>query len=587
MKNLKKPIILAITVVIAGLVLMSTASSLTYEGQKVISEQSEIIYSTEIPISAHATISNLNHVKIITTNPIDKLSRDTDVLIHSGEQDFQNPVVVSDNSMNNVLVFAEKRIDLGQTGMSGRISTDGGITWGDESINFDAIPPPEFGDPDDVSQPKLDLYDGKEAWGTFTAGGKYNAMAYCLTLPDITDPTAGENGWSYYYIDWDSQGFSDFDSADVACYPNNTAHSPNEAFWGLVAGTGDRPLGTDEENDTFWFTYFLPGDQSTLISFYSLDNDAHKLVCDIDISKYRPYIAYEYTSETDPSDIGTRFVRLPSLRPDNYPDDNWWSGNVNIVRMKNLFNPDITAIDGKVYIVGSTIDGDIRCYYSSNMGGSFHNYIVSDENGEENYSHITALSANRIICSYTRNGNIYAKASKDCGVTWGDEIQINDNSGTVVEQYSCSGITGPFAVWTDERAAPLKEIYFDTTFEVGSPPETPTVTGPTKLKPGQSKEFTFTTTEPDGEQIYYYVDWGDGNNSGWQGPYTSGTPYKASHKWAEKAKFTIQCKAKDINDLESSYGNLEINTPRNSGLMLRFLDYFQHVFPNLWELLGL
>jgi len=67
-------------------------------------------------------------------------------------------------------------------------------------------------------------------------------------------------------------------------------------------------------------------------------------------------------------------------------------------------------------------------------------------------------------------------------------------------------------------------------------------------------EYTYTsgTTDPEGDQVYYLWDWGDGNNSGWLGPYNSGVPCEAKHIWNVKDNYNIKVKAKDIYGKESS-----------------------------------
>ncbi len=68
-------------------------------------------------------------------------------------------------------------------------------------------------------------------------------------------------------------------------------------------------------------------------------------------------------------------------------------------------------------------------------------------------------------------------------------------------------------------------------------------------------EYTFsaTTTDCDGDQIYYMFDWGDGEDSGWEGPYNSGDTGNASHVWKEEGSFEVRVKAKDEYDRESNW----------------------------------
>jgi hypothetical protein len=61
-------------------------------------------------------------------------------------------------------------------------------------------------------------------------------------------------------------------------------------------------------------------------------------------------------------------------------------------------------------------------------------------------------------------------------------------------------------------------------------------------------EYSYTTqaTEPDNEQIFYLFDWGDGSNSGWLGPYSSGQVATGSHIWTVLGTYEVKVKARDI-----------------------------------------
>ena len=81
-----------------------------------------------------------------------------------------------------------------------------------------------------------------------------------------------------------------------------------------------------------------------------------------------------------------------------------------------------------------------------------------------------------------------------------------------------------------------------------NPPEPPTVSGPVAGKPGIEYEYTAISTDPEGYQIFYLFDWGDGTDSGWLGPYDSGQETTASHAWSEVGNYSIKVRAKDVND---------------------------------------
>jgi uncharacterized membrane protein len=57
--------------------------------------------------------------------------------------------------------------------------------------------------------------------------------------------------------------------------------------------------------------------------------------------------------------------------------------------------------------------------------------------------------------------------------------------------------------------------------------------------------FTATTVDPEGDNISFLFDWGDGNTSGWIGPYPSGGTGQATHRWAALGSYDVKVKAKD------------------------------------------
>jgi hypothetical protein len=83
-------------------------------------------------------------------------------------------------------------------------------------------------------------------------------------------------------------------------------------------------------------------------------------------------------------------------------------------------------------------------------------------------------------------------------------------------------------------------------------------------------EYTYTssTTEPDNEQIYYQFDWGDGSDSGWLGPYSSGQTGSGTHIWTELGIYNITVRARDIWGATSTRSDpltvtITDNTPPN------------------------
>jgi len=133
--------------------------------------------------------------------------------------------------------------------------------------------------------------------------------------------------------------------------------------------------------------------------------------------------------------------------------------------------------------------------------------------------------------------------------------------------------------------------YFTTMNATNNPPNKPSKpSGVTNGKVGQEYSYTTSTTDPDGDQMYYLWDWGDGNNSGWLGPYNSGVTAGVTHNWTIKGSYSVKVKAKDIYGKESGWSDsLPITMPYTYKPILQFLEWlferFPHAFPILRHLL--
>jgi hypothetical protein len=92
-------------------------------------------------------------------------------------------------------------------------------------------------------------------------------------------------------------------------------------------------------------------------------------------------------------------------------------------------------------------------------------------------------------------------------------------------------------------------------------PAKPTITGPEKGKIGVKYEFTIKATDGENQQVEYFIDWGDGNTTGWLGPYDSGEQLTVNHTWQSKATFTIKGKARDTVGAESEWATLAVKIP--------------------------
>ena len=109
-------------------------------------------------------------------------------------------------------------------------------------------------------------------------------------------------------------------------------------------------------------------------------------------------------------------------------------------------------------------------------------------------------------------------------------------------------------------------------------PSEPQINGQISGKPETEYDYTFKSTSPLGNDVYYWIEWGDGTVEGWIGPYSSGEVVIRSHSWSYQRAYTIRAIAKDIDNLWGPWGELDVTMPRNKAttysLLLRFLEHF-------------
>jgi hypothetical protein len=267
---------------------------------------------------------------------------------------------------------------------------------------------------------------------------------------------------------------------------------------------------------------------------------------------------------------------------DKHADIEVWPWQMYIA--EDAEDPDVSAQGSTVAVVYSQ-DGDVKCKASDDDG---ENWVESTVDTGAGYPCVY-VACNMIYVAYVQAENLYLVKSDDLGQSWSSPDQINDESGTVVAESGTADL-GVFGItWTDSR-----DVSYDVYFEYieldlnNNPPGAPTITGPPKGAAGTKYDYTFTSIDPDGNQVSYYIKWGDGDITDWTAFQASGPPgYSDSHTWDEQDEYTIEAKAKDVCGAESGWATLTVTMPRNRAYIntpfLRFLQ--QH--PNLLPILRL
>jgi PKD domain len=253
-------------------------------------------------------------------------------------------------------------------------------------------------------------------------------------------------------------------------------------------------------------------------------------------------------------------------------------------------NPEIAAFQQ-----GSAIDvaivyvdgGVVKCVYSSDDGSTWSSPVTV---ATGSYPALCAVG-NKLYCAYIDQGNLFLVTSDDGGATWSTAEQINDQAGTVSAEENAVDIHSAGIVWVDTRGAD-KDIYYAALpgGQTNNPPTAPTINGPASGKAKQSYNYTFLSTDPDGDNVFYFIDWGDNSTSGWLGPYASGAGITVAHTWAKKGSYVVKAQAKDVFGNVGNWSTLQISMPLSYEPTHPFFSWlfgrFPHAFPILRYLLG-
>jgi hypothetical protein len=119
----------------------------------------------------------------------------------------------------------------------------------------------------------------------------------------------------------------------------------------------------------------------------------------------------------------------------------------------------------------------------------------------------------------------------------------------------------------------FSKIYFATlnvTITENHPPDRPIIAGPLQVIVGKEYNYTIGASDPDGDNVSLYIDWGDGTSTGWTYYFKSGGSFIFSHTWNKIGHYFMRAKAKDVYGFEGNWSLCPIYSPNNKAVNYNF-----------------
>jgi len=136
--------------------------------------------------------------------------------------------------------------------------------------------------------------------------------------------------------------------------------------------------------------------------------------------------------------------------------------------------------------------------------------------------------------------------------------------------------------WTPSRFQiwePAVDACFATYGYNNEPPSTPEINGPSSGQAKIAYNYTFSATDPNENNLYYYIEWSKNDPTAkWEGPFSSGEIININHSWDRIGSYTIAVKVRDELGLESDWTYHDVIFPKNKPIEISLLRFFENKF---------
>jgi parallel beta-helix repeat protein len=224
-------------------------------------------------------------------------------------------------------------------------------------------------------------------------------------------------------------------------------------------------------------------------------------------------------------------------------------------------------------------------------------YNISGGSNQDIYPLMYPWGENPPVANFSHSGNVspvlfdgsltYDRDGVIVNWTWGFGDGTIGYGIFVNHSYSATGFYNVMLTVTDDDGYIDNIIQIIEIEVINQPPSIPFINGPRFGKTGTVYAYSLISEDPDDEDVFYEIDWGDGSVEPWDGPYESNTFIIKNHTWVERGIYFIRARAKDENGTIGEWGTLVVNMPRCKVINDVFLNSLQKFFENYPNMLPL
>ena len=226
-------------------------------------------------------------------------------------------------------------------------------------------------------------------------------------------------------------------------------------------------------------------------------------------------------------------------------------------------------------------DGIGETTYNISGGNNQDEYPLMNPWGEN--PPVTHFSYNIDILKVMFNGSSsYDRDGEIVSYDWDFGDSTNGTGMIVSHDYSDVGTYDVTLTVTDNDG--FEDDVTKSVVLTNQQPDTPVINGPNSGKSGKSYSYNFVAEDPNGDDVYYEIDWGEGSVEPWDGPHNSNVVISRDHSWDEKGSFTIMARAKDAYGLIGEWGTFDVTMPKNRIFNIWWFTWLLDRFPLLNQL---